>query len=958
MREHGSRRAARPAQSAMGGASHGPGGARGGRRSANAGGAGDKLSGLAGSLSGVFARRGSEDVPGSHQSPGGGADRGDGGAGNRGGGNGGAGPGFGRGRHPKSSTPPPKDWWLRYVNYPRYGKTGWRHWMLSIKQVLSMFLAFVFSIIGLISIAYADTKIPAQTHAIANGVQTTFTYDDGTTAIAKIGLPIDRKTINQIPLIVQNAVISLEDKTFRTNPGVSFTGVARSALNNMMGGGKQGGSTITQQYVKNAYLTQEQTLSRKITEVFTSIKLSQSETKNEILESYLNTISFGRGCYGIGCASKEYLGVDVSTITDPGQAAFLAALIQSPSTFAGALTQGSPAAGQPDKDSTTHPLAHRNFKARYQNALENMATYGYIQPAQAAAEKETLPKYNPPTTQTLSGYTGYLKDAATSYLAKVHSTDPYGKYTDINELEKGGYTVVTTYNKQMMDDSVTAADALWKNPGWNPAKHPSDHDIHLAFASIQPSTGYLKSFYTGIDGAENYNAVSFNSALQGGFQVGSTFKPITLATALETGKFNADSLEPASNQAKALYDPYNSTSPHDKLTYVDTHGRTQNWPPNEDGEGSHGTADVPLRFGMEQSYNTVYADLEMDPNVGKSAVYKMATKLGIPTSTPDFFVVPSLTLGTAEITPMRMASAYATFANNGVHHDPIQVTKIIDANGKTVWTPPDAAGVAVMQPSTAAGVADMMKGVLTKGTASGNHNAAAFAAKYTNVAGKTGTTDSNHAAWFDGYTTGLSTAVGIYRQTGATLEPLTGLTSNDQTVRVNGMSLPTDVWSALMNIEAGRAPTTFAKPFTAYANTCTNTSPGTAVNPNPGSTATGLTDAVGANGCINQPVPTATTTVPTTAPATLPPTQAACSYGYDIVGQCVASPPPATTDPTPSTPGTPTDSGTPVTQTGTPGSTPTIDCTKKVNKNDPACQTGAPTPSGTPTTPTPTGTGA
>lgn len=401
---------------------------------------------------------------------------------------------------------------------------------------------------------------------------------------------------------------------------------------------------------------------------------------------------------------------------------------------------------------------------------------------------------------SLGGYIGYLRDGATTYLATVHADDPSNKYTDVRTLENGGYTIATTFNEYAMDDAVTAADALWKNQGWNPTKHASDHDVHLAFAAVDPRTGYVKAVYNGVDGVQDYSKAKVDAALTGGVQVGSLFKPFTLAAAFQTGKFTPDSMEPASNVDKPLYDPAGSTDQRDRLTYVDANGRVQNWPPSEDGEGSHGSVEVSLRFGMEQSYNAVFANLEMDQNVGLDNVYDMATKLGIAKHTVGFSRVPSLTLGTAEVTPAVMASAFGTFAAGGVHHAPVTVSEIRDRNGKVVWKAP-AEGVVAMSPSAAAQVTDVLKGVLARGTASGNVYATDLARKLPELAGKTSTTDSDHAAWFDGYDSKLATAVAIFRQTpSGTFEPLTGVASDDPLQRINGMSSPTDVWAKFTSI--------------------------------------------------------------------------------------------------------------------------------------------------------------
>jgi penicillin-binding protein 1A len=936
MSEHGSRRAA-PSSSSRGG----------GRRSASAGGVGDKLNDLVGSVSAKFSSlRG-----GSGGSGGSGPD-------------GAGGPGRGRGRAPRSShngAPPPKDWWMRFIDYPRYNKRGWRHWMPSIKQILAMFMAFVFTVIGLVAYAYGSTQVPDlhnDAHYIADSNPTQFTFDDGTT-FAHIGLSYYPVTdINKIPKVVQNAVIAAEDKSFRDNSGVSFTGVARSALSDIFGGGgsTQGGSTITQQFVKNAFLSQDQTFNRKIKEVLISIKLSHKYGKDEILLGYLNQISFGRGAYGIDAASRLYLGKPVGQIaeTDYASAAFLATLINNPSVFANALKS-------PDTQKT-HQKTMESLKSRYNQVLANMREYNFYPRAVLDPLQGKLPQIQPQaaSTDNLSGYTGYMKEAATAYLAKMKSQYPKDNatqtYANIDELAKGGYKIVTTYNKQMMDQAAQAADdGFWKAKAvsnvtgqWDPTnqKHTNDKDVHLAFASVDPNTGFVKSFYNGVDGVEDYTKYPFNAALDGGIQVGSTFKAITLATALQTGKYSLESMEPASN-VRQLFWPIGSTGDNNKLQYRDRYGKAQIWPPNEDDEAPFGNGDATLKQGLAMSLNSVFADLEMEPDVRPDAVYDMAHKLGISQSTGDFNANPSLTLGVATITPMRMASAYGTFAAKGIHHEPVQVQKIIDTRtNKVVWTAPLAAGqTQAMSENTAAGVTEALTEVLKTGTAAGNPAAKSYAQSLNfNVAGKTGTTDFNHSAWFNGYTAGLSTAVAMYRQTPTgILESLKGVgynvsdrdLSNGNYGRVNGMSYPTSVWTKFMSGQTSQNKNLVA-PFAPYNPVCTGVnSIGAAAGQQP--------SAAGAQGGNQgQQVPGATsscqflatpTPTPTPTPTTVvapPPSTPDCVRDQNL--QCIT------------TPSTPTDSGTapqtPSTDNSSPSTTPTVNCSR--HPSYPGCQTSSP----------------
>ena len=976
MSEHGSRRA-------------GGGGGSRGRRSANGGGLSDKLDGLTNQLSGMFGKRGGGrrggdddeyDEYGSYDSRGG-YDDGYGeepadvasGGGRRGPGRRTANRSGGGGRRDEL---PPKDWWMKFINYPRYGKRGWRHWMPSIKQVLSMFLGFLFVVIGAVAYAYASTTIPQVKNSIAAGNPTYYTYDDGTEQFANIGVNYYQvNDINQIPKVFQNAFVAAENYSFWSDPGVSFTGVARSALNDLFGSGQtQGGSTITQQYVKNAYLSQDQTLGRKINEVMISIKLNHTESKQQILLGYLNQISFGRGAYGIDAASRAYFGHPISQMTEAnvGEAAFLAAMVNDPSNFSTALANA--------KARTDNPKTFDRFEKRYNAILANMSQYGFVPKAATSPLENNLPKvidFKPPN---LTGYVGYMKDAATAFLAAQSSEYPNDpatqKYANIDNLSKGGYKIVTTYNHVMMNDAHDAADALWKGESYNgegkfnPTKHASDNNIHLAFAAVDPHSGELKSFYTGTDGTEDYAKNSFNYALQGGVQVGSTFKPITLATALQTGKFSLDSMEEGSN-SKPLYWPPGAKQP---MTYTDSHGDSKLYPPNEDDESANGfNGMATLKQGLALSLNSVFVSLELDPAITPQAVYNMAQSLGLKSGTSDLLPVPSLTLGTAEITPMRMANVYGTFANGGVAHEPIQVSEIIDQRtNQVVWTPPALrkdgnVNKQVMSANTAAGVTQALQGVLQKGgTAYANNNAAALVAEANgNLAGKTGTTDFNHSAWFTGFSSSLATSVAIFRSTtDGSLESIKGLGYDDQTTRINGMDWPTTVWSAFMKKELERHKDTFAKPFPAYAPTCSGisnlVSPGQSVEPGTlasGSNLPGTPTGSEAN-CqsvfVSTPSPTPTPT-PTKATTSTQAPLCQAPLQYDPAsGQCVNVAPPSTDttsqqQPTGTGPSNTTSTG----PTNTSPSTPSSRCSK--NPQAPGCETTSTTSSSSPGFGLPTG---
>ncbi len=235
----------------------------------------------------------------------------------------------------------------RFIDYPRRQRRGWTRWIPSWRLVLSLILIMIAGLCAAVLVAYSRTELPSQQNVDAT-FQTTIVTDTRGQEIGRFAAQ-NRiwKPLNQIPRVVQDAVIAAEDRTFRTNQGVSFTSVVRAAVNNVRGGARQGGSTITQQYVKNAYSsTTDRTVGRKINEFFVSIKAAQSLSKDEILERYLNIIYFGRGCYGVEAAAHCYFDKNVGELT-PSEAAYLAGIINGPELYDSGTRAAAAAAEAP-----------------------------------------------------------------------------------------------------------------------------------------------------------------------------------------------------------------------------------------------------------------------------------------------------------------------------------------------------------------------------------------------------------------------------------------------------------------------------------------------------------------------------------------------------------------------------------------------------------------------------------
>ena len=378
------------------------------------------------------------------------------------------------------------------VNYPRRNRTGLRRWIPSFWQLLSLAILGFVSLAVALAIAVRVAHLP-EPNELAQAQASIFYWDDGKTELARIG-EANRTavTIDQIPLDTQRAVLAAEDRSFYQHGGFSPKGIGRALWSNISGGSTQGGSTITQQYAKNAFLNQGRTYSRKLSELVLSIKIETQVSKDQILERYLNTIYFGRGCYGIQTAAKAYFGVPVWQLND-AQSAVLAALIQAPSGLA------------PENDLP-------GLKYRWNYVLDGMVTQGWLD----SAKRDTMhfpaiKKYK--IRETFGGTRGYLVEQARSALLKLGVTE--------DRINRGGLRVTTTFNRQAQVAAVSAVQI--QGPKSN------TQGLRIGLASVRPGTGEVVAIYGGADYLKN----QLNNATQAIGQGGSTFKAFTLAAAFE-----------------------------------------------------------------------------------------------------------------------------------------------------------------------------------------------------------------------------------------------------------------------------------------------------------------------------------------------------------------------------------------------------------------------------------------
>ena len=501
----------------------------------------------------------------------------------------------------------------------------------------------------------------------------------------------------ELPVYVIAAVISVEDKNFYKHRGVDYKGILRVCVNYVKTKGQvaEGASTITQQLARNAFLTQEQTLKRKLLEVVLALQIENKYTKKQILEMYMNQIYFGQGCYGIQTASRVYFGKDVKDLTLP-QCAMLAGLPNSPNYY-------------------TPFRSLEAAKYRQGIVLDQMAKYGYISEADAqAAKKADLHLAKPQAAKGTNSTASYF----ISYVIQTIS-DKY----DSDAIYKEGLQVYTTLDLDMQKEAekVLKADLPAGNKDAKGLTQPQG-----ALMTIETGTGHIKAMVGGR--GEDH----FNRATQMVRQPGSAFKPFVYLTAFEN-KFS----------------PYDTVS-NEKKTYGG------GWTPKNYGGTSGGS--VTLEEALVHSMNIPTIDLAN--KVGMKKILDTAEACGISTLVKDgkrnddnlAASIGGLTNG---VSVYDMAKAYSVFANGGKLIEPTAIMKVVDRNGNVLEDhsgKPE--GKQVVSENAVYRLTSILEEVVSRGTG-GN----AYIGR--TAAGKTGTTDDEHDAWFVGYTPELVTAVWI-----------------------------------------------------------------------------------------------------------------------------------------------------------------------------------------------------
>ncbi|PWI12567.1 penicillin-binding protein [Streptomyces sp. NWU339] len=675
------------------------------------------------------------------------------------------------------------------VDYPRHDKYGWRRWMPSWRLVTGLCIAFFGSMVAAAGIGYALVGVPnlAETATAQNNV---YYWADGSQMVATGG-ERNRQIIGleEIPKAMQDAVISQENKTFYEDSGIDPKGIARAVFNMARGGNTQGGSTITQQYVKNAMLDdQSQTISRKITEIFVSVKVGTTKDKDEILEGYLNSAYYGRGAYGIQAAAQAYFDKKAEKLS-VGECAFLSAVLKG-------ATYYDPAGASSIDPVNAAPAANKKRALlQMQDTLEKMVEYGRLDPAERAKYTKLPKVQNPRSNTALSGQIGYLVDLAKAYI--VNNSEETGITADM--LEQGGYSIYTTFDKKKVEALEESVQKVYKK-NIKPEERP-ETDTHVQFggATVDPATGAIVAIYGGTDATKHFT----NNADATGAQVGSTFKPYVLAAAMQWGVRDPDGDrvqaqdERTKVSEKSLYSGKNRLKIKEYDGSIWQNEKGEQWEQVNDGDETHGTAPdykIDLREAMQYSVNSSFVQLGVD--VGLDKVKESAMLSGLLESSLAGTNYPSFSLGTSSPSAIRMAGSYATFAASGEQREPFSVKKVTSSKDGTVYThrtQTERAFTALV----ADNVTDVLKTVVEDGTGS---NAQLEGRE---VAGKTGTTDGNKSAWFVGYTPQLSTAISMFRypddETIKNREFLKMFGTGGQK-KIHGASFPSEIWADYMEV--------------------------------------------------------------------------------------------------------------------------------------------------------------
>ncbi|MEW1582869.1 transglycosylase domain-containing protein [Streptomyces microflavus] len=664
------------------------------------------------------------------------------------------------------------------IDYPRYGKYGFRRWLPSWKLVSGLCVGFLGMLMGVAGVSYALVDTPKIQNA-AKAQNNVYYWADGRQMVATGGV-VNRQEISyeQIPVAMRNAVVAAENKSFWTDRGIDPKGIGRAVFNMATGGQTQGGSTITQQYVKNSHLTQDQTLSRKFKELFITLKVAGNEDKRDVMAGYLNVSYYGRGASGIQAAARTYYDKDATDLT-PSECAFLATLLKGASYF--------DPAGAVEIDKNATPEANRErAEERWKWILDEQVKDGTME----KAERDKITEFPMPKPlrkdAQLGGQTGYLVELARKYFLANNK-----EYT-AKDMELGGFEIHTTFDEKKVKQLSAAVDKVYKAKIRPDERPKTDTHVEFGGASVDTKTGAILATYGGQDATKHFT----NNADATGAQVGSTWKPFVLAAAMQYGVRDPKLGPDQDASQRTVVSPESIYNGDNKLRIKNYNGEVwrdkddNEWLQTNDGDYDHGEVD--LRHAMEQSANSPFVQLGMD--VGTDKVKEAAVAAGL--KDDDMMAdstVPSFSIGTSSPSAIRMAGAYATFATSGQQNPTYSVTEV-KKKGEVVFQHRKQPKRA-FSPLIADNVTDVLKNVVENGTG----KPARLPGR--EAAGKTGTTDGNKSAWFVGYTPQLSTAISMFRldddetNTKRKFEEMFG-TGGEK--KIHGNSFPASIWHDYM----------------------------------------------------------------------------------------------------------------------------------------------------------------
>ncbi|MDX3244403.1 transglycosylase domain-containing protein [Streptomyces sp. ME18-1-4] len=644
--------------------------------------------------------------------------------------------------------------------YPRPGRTGWRRWIPSWRQWLGGFLASMGLSSLLLVVAYAATDIPDNINSYATQQDNVYFWADGTPMARTGWVQRQAMPLKDIPEDVRWAVLAAENASFYSDPGISFKGISRALFRTIGQGDTQGGSTITQQYVKNVYLNQNQTVSRKFTEAMIALKLDNQMSKDDILEGYLNTSWFGRGTYGIQRAAQAYYGKDVGEL-NASEAAFLASLLKGAGLY----------------DPTLNPANRARAVERWSWTLDRMVEIGKL----SKAERAKYAKFPEPLKANPLYDTGeqsdYLVELASQYAKKA------GNISD-KDFDLGGYQIYTTFDKKRETQLTDAVTKARKQAQKDDPK--SAATAHYGASSVA-ADGRILAVYGGPD----HRTQGYNESNATTVPAGSAFQPFVYAAGLEHGTHKTRDGETTEITGDSLYDGDNKvllTTPEGY--YWDRNGKRV----VSENDGGRSYGQISLHRALARSVNTPFMQLGMD--TGLDVVRSTAEKSGLLSSSFGA-QVPALSMGSATPSAIRMASGYSTFAAGGKHTEPYSV-RMITKNGTKVGleTPAtDRAFGADVAEEVNSALADSFS-LAHPDDVPSSQLQAARSGSLGRVTGKAGTTQDDTAAWYVGSAKAVSTAVVVYRiDLAKSLEPLPlkGIagTTDD--------SVPYGIWSGAMS---------------------------------------------------------------------------------------------------------------------------------------------------------------